>query len=52
MILMLANTVFDPGLEPVSKGGQVMSEGTPRQLLTDKRSGTSEYSRIRNSWDR
>lgn len=42
-VIKNADWIVDMGPEGGSKGGQVMFEGTPRQLLTAKRSLTSEY---------
>jgi excinuclease UvrABC ATPase subunit len=42
-IVARADWIIDMGPEGGSKGGQVMFEGTPKQLLTAKRSLTSEY---------
>ena len=42
-VIKNADWIIDMGPEGGSKGGQVMFEGTPRQLLTAKRSLTSEY---------
>jgi excinuclease UvrABC ATPase subunit len=40
-----ADWVIDMGPEGGTKGGKVMFEGTPRQLLTARNSLTSEYMR-------
>lgn len=45
-VIKNADWIIDMGPEGGSKGGQVMFEGTPRQLVSAKRSITSEY--IRN----
>ncbi|HEV3276727.1 MAG TPA: excinuclease ABC subunit UvrA [Terriglobia bacterium] len=45
-VIKNADWVIDMGPEGGTKGGKVMFEGTPRQLLTAKNSLTSEY--IRN----
>jgi len=45
-VIKNADWVIDMGPEGGTKGGQVMFEGTPKQLLTAKNSLTSEY--IRN----
>jgi excinuclease UvrABC ATPase subunit len=45
-VIKNADWVIDMGPEGGTKGGQVMFEGTPRQLLNAKNSLTSEY--IRN----
>ncbi|HEX6033782.1 MAG TPA: ATP-binding cassette domain-containing protein, partial [Anaerolineales bacterium] len=45
-IIKNADWIIDMGPEGGSKGGQVIFEGTPQQLLKAKRSITSEY--IRN----
>jgi len=42
-VIKNADWIIDMGPEGGSKGGQVMFQGTPRQLLTAKRSLTSEY---------
>src|SRR5258706_15425274 len=42
-VIKNADWIIDMGPEGGSKGGQVMFEGTPKQLLTAKRSLTSEY---------
>ena len=42
-IIKNADWIIDMGPEGGSKGGQVMFEGTPKQLLSAKRSITSEY---------
>lgn len=42
-VIKNADWIIDMGPEGGSKGGQVMFEGTPRQLLSAKRSLTSEY---------
>lgn len=44
-IIKNADWIIDLGPEGGSKGGQVMFEGTPRQLLSAKRSITSAYVR-------
>jgi len=44
-IIKNADWIIDLGPEGGSKGGKVMFEGTPRQLLGAKRSLTSEYLR-------
>ena len=44
-VIKNADWVIDMGPEGGSKGGHVMFEGTPKQLLTAKRSLTSEYLR-------
>jgi excinuclease UvrABC ATPase subunit len=45
-VIKNADWIIDMGPEGGSKGGTIMFEGTPRQLLSAKRSITSEY--IRN----
>jgi len=45
-VIKNADWVIDMGPEGGTKGGQVMFEGTPKQLLTARNSRTSEY--IRN----
>lgn len=45
-VIKNADWIIDMGPEGGTKGGKVMFEGTPRQLLTAKNSLTSEY--IRN----
>jgi excinuclease UvrABC ATPase subunit len=45
-VIKNADWIIDMGPEGGSKGGEVMFEGTPKQLLTAKNSLTSEY--IRN----
>jgi excinuclease ABC A subunit len=45
-VIKNADWIIDMGPEGGTKGGRVMFEGTPRQLLTAKNSLTSEY--IRN----
>ncbi len=45
-VIKNADWVIDMGPEGGTKGGKVMFEGTPKQLLTSKNSLTSEY--IRN----
>jgi len=42
-VIKNADWIIDMGPEGGSKGGQVMFEGTPKQLLSAKRSITSEY---------
>ena len=42
-VIKNADWIIDMGPEGGSKGGQVMFEGTPKQLLAAKRSLTSEY---------
>ncbi len=42
-VIKNADWIIDMGPEGGSKGGQVMFEGTPKQLLTAKRSLTSQY---------
>jgi excinuclease UvrABC ATPase subunit len=42
-VIKNADWIIDMGPEGGSKGGQVMFEGTPKQLLSVKRSITSEY---------
>jgi excinuclease UvrABC ATPase subunit len=44
-VIKNADWVIDMGPEGGTKGGQVMFEGTPKQLLTAKHSLTSEYMR-------
>jgi excinuclease UvrABC ATPase subunit len=44
-VIKNADWIIDMGPEGGSKGGQVMFEGTPKQLLTAKKSLTSEYLR-------
>ena len=44
-IIKNADWIIDLGPEGGSKGGQVIFEGTPQQLLKAKRSITSEYLR-------
>jgi excinuclease UvrABC ATPase subunit len=44
-IIKNADWIIDMGPEGGSKGGQVIFEGTPQQLLSAKRSLTSEYLR-------
>lgn len=44
-VIKNADWIIDMGPEGGSKGGQVMFEGTPKQLLSAKRSLTSEYLR-------
>jgi len=44
-VIKNADWIIDMGPEGGSKGGQVMFEGTPKQLLAAKRSLTSEYLR-------
>ena len=44
-IIKNADWIIDMGPEGGSKGGQVMFEGTPKQLVSAKRSITSEYLR-------
>ena len=44
-VIKNADWVIDMGPEGGTKGGKVMFEGTPKQLLTAKRSLTSEYIR-------
>jgi excinuclease UvrABC ATPase subunit len=44
-VIKNADWVIDMGPEGGTKGGQVMFEGTPKQLLTAKNSLTSEYMR-------
>jgi excinuclease UvrABC ATPase subunit len=45
-VIKNADWIIDMGPEGGTKGGKVMFEGTPKQLLTAKNSLTSEY--IRN----
>jgi len=45
-VIKNADWIVDMGPEGGTKGGRVMFEGTPKQLLTAKNSLTSEY--IRN----
>ncbi|HEY6309166.1 MAG TPA: excinuclease ABC subunit A, partial [Candidatus Angelobacter sp.] len=45
-VVKSADWIIDMGPEGGTKGGTVMFEGTPKQLLTVKNSLTSEY--IRN----
>lgn len=42
-VIKNADWIIDMGPEGGSKGGQVLFEGTPKQLLSAKRSITSEY---------
>jgi len=42
-VIKNADWIIDMGPEGGSRGGQVMFEGTPRQLLSAKRSLTSQY---------
>jgi len=42
-VIKNADWIIDMGPEGGSKDGQVMFEGTPRQLLSEKRSLTSQY---------
>jgi excinuclease UvrABC ATPase subunit len=42
-VIKNADWIIDMGPEGGSKGGQVMFEGTPKQLLTAKRSLTAKY---------
>ena len=42
-VIKNADWIIDMGPEGGSKGGKVMFEGTPKQLLTAKQSLTSEY---------
>jgi excinuclease UvrABC ATPase subunit len=42
-VIKNADWIIDMGPEGGSKGGQVMFEGTPKQLLSAKRSITSQY---------
>lgn len=42
-VIKNADWIIDMGPEGGSKGGQVMFEGTPKQLLSAKRSLTSQY---------
>ncbi len=42
-VIKNADWIIDMGPEGGSKGGQVLFEGTPRQLVSAKRSLTSEY---------
>ena len=42
-VIKNADWVIDMGPEGGTKGGQVVFEGTPKQLLTAKNSLTSEY---------
>jgi excinuclease UvrABC ATPase subunit len=44
-VIKHADWIIDMGPEGGSKGGQVIFEGTPKQLLSAKRSLTSEYLR-------
>ncbi len=44
-VIKNADWIIDMGPEGGSKGGQVIFEGTPKQLLSAKRSITSEYLR-------
>jgi excinuclease UvrABC ATPase subunit len=44
-VIKNADWIIDMGPEGGSKGGQVIFEGTPEQLLKAKRSLTSEYLR-------
>ena len=44
-IIKNADWIIDMGPEGGSKGGQVIFEGTPEQLLSAKRSLTSQYVR-------
>jgi excinuclease UvrABC ATPase subunit len=44
-VIKNADWIIDMGPEGGSKGGQVIFEGTPKQLLSAKRSITSEYVR-------
>lgn len=44
-VIKNADWIIDMGPEGGSKGGQVIFEGTPKQLLTAKRSLTSQYLR-------
>jgi excinuclease UvrABC ATPase subunit len=44
-VIKNADWIIDMGPEGGTKGGQVMFEGTPRLLLTAKKSLTSEYLR-------
>jgi excinuclease UvrABC ATPase subunit len=44
-VIQNADWIIDLGPEGGSKGGRVMFEGTPRDLIGDKRSLTSEYLR-------
>lgn len=44
-VIKNADWIIDMGPEGGSKGGQVIFEGTPKQLLSAKRSLTSEYLR-------
>jgi excinuclease UvrABC ATPase subunit len=44
-VIKNADWIIDMGPEGGSKGGQVIFEGTPQQLLKEKRSITSEYLR-------
>ena len=46
-VIKNADWIIDMGPEGGSKGGQVMFEGTPKELLGAKRSITSEYLRNR-----
>ena len=42
-VIKNADWIIDMGPEGGTKGGKVMFEGTPKQLLTAKNSLTSEY---------
>ena len=44
-VIKHADWIIDMGPEGGTKGGKVMFEGTPRQLLTQKNSLTSEFLR-------
>ena len=44
-VIKNADWIIDMGPEGGSKGGEVIFEGTPKQLLSAKRSLTSEYLR-------
>ena len=44
-VIKNADWIIDMGPEGGSKGGTIMFEGTPRQLVSAKRSITSEYVR-------
>jgi excinuclease UvrABC ATPase subunit len=44
-VIKNADWIIDMGPEGGSKGGKVMFEGTPKQLLTAKQSLTSAYLR-------
>jgi len=45
-VIKNADWIIDMGPEGGSKGGKIMFEGTPKQLLSAKRSITSEYIQI------